>query len=119
MNAIDVWIPHFAPQSQPPTEPTFRPSTKPVFRSLTPAPGSKPPPFRRLRNPGSDGGWRPTVLQLPGDALGHEHATVERSQHVDRSDQDEVMQGTGVGHNDHARRSAFRISSLCLAVARS
>ena len=72
-----------------------------------------------LRDPGSDGVRCPSLHQLGGDRLGHEHAIVQRLEHVYRSDQNEVVEGTGVGDDDHVGCSALCFSSPTRMVARS
>jgi hypothetical protein len=76
-------------------------------------------PIGRLRNPGPDGRRRSGASQFLGDGFGHHYVCVERQEHVYGFDQHEVIEGAGIGHNDHADRSALRFSSSSRIVARS
>lgn len=59
------------------------------------------------------------LLQLPGDRLRHKHATVEGPQEVHCSEQHKIIEGAGIGHDNHAGLSTFCFSRNSWTVARS
>ena len=52
---------------------------------------------------------RPPCWAITVANLGHNHVRVEKLEHVHRSDQNEIIEGAGVGHNDHAGRTELRL----------
>ena len=64
-------------------------------------------PIRAGRNPGPNGRRRVRFLQFPDHSVRYEHTSLKRLQDIHRFGQHKVMEGAGIGHDDHAGLSTF------------
>src|SRR5262249_27404610 len=76
-------------------------------------------PFRRTFDPCSDNFRCSSSFQLFSNGLWNQDAIVERGEYVDDFYEDEIMNWTRIGNDDHAGRSAFGPPSDFSIVVRS